>query len=206
MSFSFQRINRLNKVLLLINLVLLVYFAAPYIFASQSTITTTQAPAVVIPTHIPTPTPLPPPQHFTIPKIQVSAEVEPVGTDSQGIMQLPTELTKVGWYSLGHRPGERGNAVIAGHLDSATGAGAIFYNLWQLEPGDEMMIQDFVGTTYTYVVTQKTTYEYDAVPIKEIFGPSNKKLLNLITCTGQWNPALHNYSHRMVITSELREE
>lgn len=204
MDFSWQRINTLNRVLILINLAFLVYFAAPYIFASQNHPTGTAS--TIIPTQIPTPTPtLPPPQYFTIPKIQVAAEVEPVGTDSEGIMQLPTKLTKVGWYSLGHRPGERGNAVIAGHLDSATGAGAIFYSLSQLEPGDAMIITDTMNTSYTYIVIRKEMYPYDQVPISEVFGPSDKKLLNLITCTGQWNAELHNYSHRMVIFSELQE-
>ena len=33
----------------------------------------------------------------------------------------------VGWYELGARPGEAGNGVIAGHLDTDRGAPAAFF-------------------------------------------------------------------------------
>lgn len=159
------------------------------------------------PTLKPTPTPIPigNPVRFIIPKLQVNAQVIRVGTDSLGKMALPQEWDKVGWYQFGYKPGEAGNAVIAGHLDSTTGAGAIFYYLWKLQPGDPMDIIDSYGRSYTFTVTQQVTYPYNQIPIGTIFGPSNKKLLNLITCTGIWNPTAHNYFERRIVTAELTE-
>ncbi len=158
-------------------------------------------------TMTPTPTPIPisNPVRFVIPKLQVDAPVIPVGSDAQGKMALPQEWDKVGWYQFGYKPGEAGNAVIAGHLDSTTGAGAIFYYLWKLQPGDPMYIIDSYGRSHTFTVTQQVTYPYSQVPIDTIFGSSNRKLLNLITCTGIWNPLIHNYSERRVVTAELTQ-
>ena len=196
--------NRTNVVLLIL-IVILVYFGCLQgIFAFQSGSLSTQSPTT-IPTLSPTPR-MPAPSYFYIPKIQVNAEIIPVGTDKNGTMELPEIWDKVGWYSPGFRPGEQGNVVLAGHLDSTTGAGAIFYNIRLLEPGDDMYVSDVEGHLYTYIVTGKEIYEYDKVPIAQVFGTSHKKLLNLITCTGTWDPIAHNYSHRIVVTAKLQEE
>jgi len=157
------------------------------------------------PTVIPTPTEIPVanPVRFILPRIAVDAPIEAVGADHEGKMLLSTELDKVGWYKDAFKPGQKGNAVIAGHLDSATGIGAIFYNLSIVEPGDIMDVVSEDGTTYTFVVTAKATYPYDEVPSELVFGKSDEKHLNLVTCTGFWNPSTQNYSHRMLIYTNL---
>ena len=122
-----------------------------------------------------------------------------------GKMQLPQNINEVGWYSLGYKPGESGNAVISGHLDSTTGEGAIFYHLHELEVQDDIIIIDETGQEKIFKVVEKATYPYNQVPIDTIFGESTNKRLNLITCTGVWNGLQRNYSHRMIITAELME-
>src|SRR5437870_1232065 len=62
------------------------------------------------------------PQTLIIPKLGISAYVENVGKTSIGTMDTPTRSNDVAWYRYGPRPGEDGQAVIAGHLDTATGA------------------------------------------------------------------------------------
>ena len=119
-------------------------------------------------------------------------------------MQLPENINEVGWFEPGFKPGETGNAVISGHLDSTTGEGAIFYHLHELETGDNLYVTDELGGQYTFVVKRKEIYEFDKVPLDEVFGVSSKKQLNLITCTGQWNFSQRNYTHRMIIYSELQ--
>src|SRR6266849_8717779 len=79
----------------------------------------------------PTPTSIPPtiittdtslPKTISIPQINVSANIESVGMDKQGRMDIPQKADNVAWYNLGYKPGEKGNAVIDGHLDKQTGA------------------------------------------------------------------------------------
>lgn len=192
--------SKLNIALVIVLVILLAF--------AKTDSATTVAPEMITPTTVPTPTPDPigSPVRFFIPKIGVDAPVEAVGTDIQGTMSLPQSLSTVGWYREGFKPGQKGNAVIAGHLDSATGETAIFYHLGNLEPGDTMNVLDEKGAFYTFTVTEKNVYPYNEVPIEYVFGESPNKVLNLITCTGVWNWQTQNYSHRMIVRAVLTEE
>lgn len=145
------------------------------------------------------------PVKLEIPKLGISSEIKAVGLDSERKMGVPVDDISVGWYSLGFKPGEKGNAVIDGHLDTVTGRPAIFYNLSKLQPGDLIMITDDKGNKYTYTVKQRASYPYDLFPLDEIFGSSDTQNLNLITCEGHFDSTSANYSHRTVIYSGLSE-
>jgi sortase (surface protein transpeptidase) len=54
-------------------------------------------------------------------------------------------------------------------------------------------------------VNEKGSYLFDGAPIRKIFGSTNKKQLNLITCTGLYNRETNNHKERLVIYSELKE-
>lgn len=47
--------------------------------------------------------------------------------DAKGNMDIPKRDENVAWYQIGYYPGSKGNAVIAGHYDTATGSPAVFY-------------------------------------------------------------------------------
>lgn len=174
----------------------------------------TQAPAVVTPaiTSTPSPAPVPAvqqsqvaePQTLTIPKLNVQTSVEQVGQDAGGRMDVPTGVDNVGWYSLGFKPGEAGNAVIDGHLDTVTGAPAVFFYLDRLTAGDQVMVTDKNGKNLTFEVTNVQSYPFDQVPLQDIFGPNDKPRLNLITCIGVWDRINRNYSNRLVVYTELK--
>lgn len=144
------------------------------------------------------------PQTLEIPGINVSALVESVGQDSEGKMDVPKGVFNVAWYNLGYKPGEKGSAVMAGHLDTASGAPAVFYNIRQLQPGDEVRVTDKNGKTLTYEVTRVQSYAFDKVPLQEIFASQDKPRLNLITCVGTWDVGTRNYSERLVVYTELK--
>lgn len=140
-----------------------------------------------------------------IPKIAISTIVEQVGTDEGGRMGVPVEAANVGWFNLGAKPGEKGNAVLAGHLDTITGAPAVFYNLNLLEIGDEIVITEDKGKVLKFKVFDKQIYQFDDFPVEQVFGESDRSRLNLITCEGIFDQRSQNYSHRTVIYSELIE-
>lgn len=143
------------------------------------------------------------PQTIIIGKIGVEASVEQVGKDSEGKMDIPSNFHNTAWYRLGPKPGELGNAVIAGHLDTPTGAPSTFWSITTLDKGDRIEVVDQEGEKYTFSVTDIANYSYDQFPISEVFGPSDKKRLNLITCGGTFNASTKNYSDRTVVFSEL---
>ncbi|HSW97453.1 MAG TPA: class F sortase [Candidatus Saccharimonadales bacterium] len=145
------------------------------------------------------------PKSIAIPAIHLSALIEQVGLDSQQRMDVPKEAMNAGWYSLGFRPGANGNAVLDGHLDTVTGAPAVFWNVKKLKSGDEIAIMDENNRTYTFVVTKQIAYPYNNVPLQDIFAPSTTPHLNLITCNGTWDKVNKNYSQRVVVYAELKK-
>jgi sortase A len=138
-----------------------------------------------------------------VPTIKVNASIESVGLDVQGRMDVPKNANNVAWYNLGVKPGEIGNAVMAGHLDKANGTPAVFWNLNALQIGDVIQVVDQSGKSITFKVTDKKTFDNDTFPIKEVFGEFSKARLNLITCQGVWNKDTRNYSQRTVVFSEI---
>ncbi|MFG6147374.1 class F sortase [Halobacillus sp. B23F22_1] len=144
------------------------------------------------------------PTHIKIPAIDVDAPIEQVGILDNGQMGVPENIDNVGWYEPGTKPGELGNSVLAGHVDSKSGP-AVFFYLDQLEEGDEIIVSNDVGDERTYTVQQMESYPYTDAPIQNIFGPSDEKNLNLITCTGTFNRDQGTHEERLVVYTELEE-
>lgn len=140
------------------------------------------------------------PEQLRIARLKITAHVVPVGLAADGSMQSPQTWEDVGWYSLGAKPGEAGNAVIAGHLDSDTST-AVFWHLKDVVIGDEITVTDDGGTSRTFVVRDKRTYPSDSAPLSQIFGPRDAASLNLVTCSGTWDTARKRYTERLVIFS-----
>lgn len=146
------------------------------------------------------------PQSLVIPKLNVTTTVEEVGEDSEGKMDVPKGVYNVGWYNLGFKPGEKGAAVMAGHLDTVTGAPAVFYYLEQLQVGDQVIVTGGNNKQLIFEVTNVQNYPFDQVPLGQVFGPSEKPMLNLITCTGTWDTGARNYSNRLVVYTQLKSK
>jgi len=145
------------------------------------------------------------PASVEIPAIGVNAAIEPVDILENGQMGVPKEVNNVGWFEPGIKPGNVGNAVLAGHVDSKTGP-AIFFDLKKLEKGHQVIVKDAEGKQLTFVVQSKKSYKRDSAPINEVFGSSNEKKLNLITCTGRFNQSEGTHEERLVVYTELKEE
>jgi sortase (surface protein transpeptidase) len=143
------------------------------------------------------------PIELKIPKIGVDAQIDTVGVDRTGAMATPTTPFRVGWYGLGVLPGDLGNAVIDGHLDSAVYGAAVFWRLGDLRPGDPIQVRMPNNRTLTFVVEKSAVYPYNDAPLNDIFGPSNDARLNLITCNGIFDRSSKNYNRRLVVYAKL---
>lgn len=141
------------------------------------------------------------PVRLRIPRIGVDAAVEHVGLTEDGDMASPAAWENAGWYRNGPRPGEEGNAVIDGHLDSYTGT-AVFWDLRELRPGDEVEVEGDDGIIRVFRVTGSRSYAANDPSARvEIFGDADGVRLNLITCEGAWST--EGYSERLVVFTEL---
>ncbi|NTU46488.1 class F sortase [Candidatus Roizmanbacteria bacterium] len=143
-----------------------------------------------------------PPTRLIITSLGIDTQVEHVGKDARGAMDVPKNEWNVGWYKLGAMPGEMGSAVLDGHLDTATGP-AIFAHLARLQIGDEIRVIDGEGGEKIFHVFQKQTFSDATFPIEEVFGKKDGRYLNLITCSGVFNHVTKNYVDRLVIFSRL---
>ena len=146
------------------------------------------------------------PAYLSIKKLSLShIPIEHVGLDKEGKMDVPKNADNVAWFKPGYLPGTNGNSVLAGHFDKESGAPAVFYNLNKLIPGDEIEVEGEDGDVKIFVVTDKQLLPNDNFPVQEVFGKSDKKMLNLITCDGTWDPVKKSYSDRLVVFTELKE-
>lgn len=143
------------------------------------------------------------PKKINIPKIDVDAKIQHVGLTKDGGMEVPSNLKDTGWFKLGPRPGDYGNAVIAGHLDGKYFAKGVFQNLEKLEKGDKIYVTDEYGIERIFRVTGKEIYSDQDAPLEKIFGASDSVHLNLITCEGVWDSKRNSYSQRLVVFTEL---
>ncbi|NIK12476.1 class F sortase [Alkalibacillus almallahensis] len=143
------------------------------------------------------------PTHIEIPAIGVDASINATGLDDNNEMIVPDNGEDVAWFEPGSQPGSTGNAVLAGHVDDYTGP-AVFFDLEDLNPGDEIIITDKKGESLTFVVDQLKSYPKDKAPLRQVFGPTNERSLNLVTCTGLYNQSIEEHEERLVVYTTLK--
>lgn len=138
-----------------------------------------------------------------IPRINVDTNIKNMGLTSDGAMAVPDSNSSVGWYSLGTRPGEVGSAVIGGH-NRWNKRAAVFVRLDQLVKGDLVSIVDAQGVSMSFVVRETRTYN----PTDDgtsVFLSKSGAHLNLITCSGVWDPSTQSYTTRLVVFTDAIE-
>lgn len=145
------------------------------------------------------------PETITIDAIGVDSAVESVGLLENGEMAVPEDFRKTGWFDLGTKPGDRGSAVIAGHVDDKTGPG-VFFDLKQLQKGDEIEVTGEDGQKLVFEVVDKQRFPKDDAPIDDIFGYTSRRMLNLITCIGEFDHSVGGRLERLVVYTELKSE
>jgi LPXTG-site transpeptidase (sortase) family protein len=144
------------------------------------------------------------PVSIRIPGISVSAPVMEVGQNADGTVQVPPldahNLT--GWYRYGPTPGQRGPAVILGHVDSLTGI-SVFYYLKDLHAGDKVYVTLADGKVAPFVVDGVQKVAKDAFPTAAIYGKAGYPSLRLITCGGAFDEATGHYVDNIIVYAHL---
>ena len=156
--------------------------------------------------------PLPaPPARLAVPRLYIDAPMITMGLDGEGHPQVPDRPDQVAWYNFAAAPGQRSNAVLAGHVDWQTRSGApipgVFYRLRELEIGDKLMITLEDGTKFEYRVTGNVATAYEDPNINKAMSPTSNEVITLITCGGTWVKSGQghfggSYSHRVLVRAE----
>jgi sortase (surface protein transpeptidase) len=143
----------------------------------------------------------PRPVRIEIPAIGVSADLDAMRRNFGGELDAPDDGADAGWYADGVVPGDRGPAVIVGHLDSAVAGAAVFYRLPELQPGAEVFVKADDGATHRFVVDSSRPFAKAAFPTDLVYGPTALPELRLITCTGTFDAAARSYVDNLVVTA-----
>jgi LPXTG-site transpeptidase (sortase) family protein len=94
--------------------------------------------------------------------------------------------------------GERGNAVLIGHVTSVT-LGNVFERLNGVREGD--VVQVFGGDQrFDYRVAEIRDVSRSDV---SVLAPTDAPTLTLITCSGPWLPTIWDYTDRLVVRADL---
>ena len=144
------------------------------------------------------PPPVARPVEVHIPAIGVRSNLEALAVGRGGELEAPSEWNVAGWYAAGPAPGERGPAVIAGHVDSPTGP-AVFWRLDELRPGDRIEITRADGSTGAFRVDHSRSVPRDNFPTSEVYGPVPDVQLRLITCDGGYDHSAGRYLRNLVV-------
>ena len=144
------------------------------------------------------------PVSIRIPNIGVSAPVMEVGQNADGSVQVPPleDHNLTGWYRYGPSPGQRGPAVILGHVDSLTGISVFFY-LKDLHAGDRVYVTLTDGKIATFAVDGVQKVDKDAFPTAFIYGKASDPSLRLITCGGPFDEATGHYLDNIIVYAHL---
>ncbi|REE98783.1 class F sortase [Thermomonospora umbrina] len=139
------------------------------------------------------------PVRLRIPAIGVSTRVIPLGLDRHGRLIAPTRFDVVGWNRAGPEPGEPGNAVIAGHVDSHSGP-AVFYRLRRMRVGDRVHVDRADGTSVVFMTHRLARFPKRRVPDAEVYGGDGRSPgLRLITCAGSFDRSRRSYRDNLIV-------
>ena len=142
------------------------------------------------------------PTRVSIPAIDVDASVIPLGV-TDGVLDVPQDFARTGWWQAGPEPGEVGPAVIVGHVDSYRGP-AVFHRLRELRAGDEITVERVDGSSATFAVRRVMRVTKDAFPTDVVYGDTDGPWLRLITCDGDF--ADGSYLGNLIVNAELLVE
>lgn len=143
------------------------------------------------------------PVSLEIPSINLTAQFEnPLGLAPDGSVMVPESFETVGWYKYGPTPGERGPAVIIGHVDSYEGP-AVFYSLGQVAVGGVVLVTREDGSTVTFSITGYERVPQDEFPSEKVYGNLPNAGIRLVTCTGTYDREVKRYTHNLIVYGTL---
>ncbi|GED87181.1 class F sortase [Streptomyces sp. 6-11-2] len=144
-----------------------------------------------------------PPLRIRIPSIRIDAPLTGLALTKSGSLEAPPADNKnlAGWYEAGTTPGERGTAIVAGHVDNARGP-AVFYNLGALKKGSTIEVDRRDGGVAVFTVDAIEVYETKDFPDEKVYGAAKRPELRVITCGGGYSKTT-GYQGNVVVFAHL---
>ncbi|MFF5027308.1 class F sortase [Streptomyces collinus] len=156
----------------------------------------TPAPALV-------PLPFAAADRIRIPAIRVDAPVTPVGLDANGWVGAPPpeDPNLAGWFTGAVSPGEKGTAVVVGHVDNKQGP-AVFYGLGALKKGERVEVARKDGKAAVFEIYGVEVFAKSDFPSDRVYGSKGTPELRVITCGGGFSKQ-NGYDGNVVVFARL---
>jgi sortase (surface protein transpeptidase) len=145
---------------------------------------------------------MPIPVRISIPAIGVNARIVRLGLNPDHTIQVPKNFAEAGWFQPGPEPGERGAAVIVGHLDSWLGPG-VFYRLHELPVGAVINVKVQDGRTVRFIARSMIRVPKSRFPTTRVYVHTGPPALRLVTCAGKLNWATGHHRDNYVVFATL---
>lgn len=143
------------------------------------------------------------PDRVRIPAIQVDAPVVPVGLDTNGWVGAPPpdDANLAGWFTGAVSPGEKGTAVVVGHVDNKQGP-AVFYGLGALKKGNRVEVLRKDGRTAVFEIYGVELFAKADFPGDRVYRSKGTPELRVITCGGGFSKQ-NGYDGNVVVFARL---
>ncbi|WP_214409581.1 class F sortase [Sphaerisporangium fuscum] len=144
------------------------------------------------------------PRRLDVPRIGVHVPLGRLGLNADGTVQIPPvdHPEQAGWYARGVTPGERGAAVILGHVDGG-GRKGVFFDLGRMRAGDTITIGRADGSTATFAVESVEMVAKSRFPTRRVYGPLDHAGLRLVTCGGTFDRRIGHYTSNVIVYARL---
>jgi sortase (surface protein transpeptidase) len=144
------------------------------------------------------------PLRLSIPSIDVATRLEYLELDDDGVMEVPVDPSRAGWFSPSPAPGVPGSSVIAGHV-TWDREPAVFFDLGRLRPGDTIKVDRADGPTATFVVQRTGTFAKASFPTRAVYRQIDYPGLRLITCGGRYDVESGTYDSNLIVFARLAD-
>ncbi|MDP3712609.1 MAG: sortase [Mycobacteriales bacterium] len=136
-----------------------------------------------------------------VPALEVDAPVIGLAT-RDGVLDVPRTASDVGLWSAGPVPGDPGAAVLVGHVD-LDGVPGVFARLGDLRPGTRIVVRRPDGRDATFLVDRVQQHAKTAFPTDEVYAPTERPSLRLVTCGGAFDRRTGHYRDNVVAFAVL---
>jgi len=142
------------------------------------------------------------PVGVAIAKLGVTAPVDAVGVYEDGSVEIPEDVSRVGWYRFGADPAQgQGSTVIVGHRDGFDQGAGAFYSISGLDVGDGIDVELADGSTREYSVVAREVIAKEILPTSDLFAEDGPERLTLISCIGYFDRGGDGYRENVVVTA-----
>jgi sortase (surface protein transpeptidase) len=142
------------------------------------------------------------PLRLQVEAIDVDSNLVSLSVQSDGTLEVPAGGFPAGWFTGGPTPGERGPAVIVGHVDWG-GHPGVFIDLGRLTVGDDIVVTRADGSTARFRVTSTAQITKQAFPTRLVYGDLDHAGLRLITCGGSFDDRTRSYVDNLIVFATL---